>query len=395
MTMALEFPRYPIAAEARALSSPRLLVLRGAVEENIARMGRLLEERAPGSGFRHLRSHAKTCKSSWAVRLQMEAGITRFKATPNELDLLLAARARDIFVAYPPLPPLADRIARAIAADRVAPGPAGREPLRLLAQVSAVEHAEALARAAAACGVEIPYLIDLDVGMGRTGIAPEEVPGLLRVIGEGAGRQGGLRFAGLHAYDGHNRDRSADARAATADLAMGKVIACARTLREAGIPAPLLVAAGTPSFLPDLERLLASPGSADEIEVSPGTWIYWDSACDAIDPGRFVPAALLLGRVIDRPGRDRVTLDLGHKRWGIDSGPLEVFDVKGLRVVATSEEHAVLEAEGPALDLRIGDPVLAVPRHVCPTVNLWEAFTVIGPGGEIEIEACPVDGRNR
>jgi D-serine deaminase-like pyridoxal phosphate-dependent protein len=98
---------------------------------------------------------------------------------------------------------------------------------------------------------------------------------------------------------------------------------------------------------------------------------------------------------MDRPGQDRVVLDLGHKRWAIDSGPLESFSVEGLEVLATSEEHTVLSARGEARGLKVGDSLLLVPRHVCPTVNLWEDFSVIGPGGEVEIASSPVDGRNR
>jgi hypothetical protein len=32
---------------------------------------------------------------------------------------------------------------------------------------------------------------------------------------------------------------------------------------------------------------------------------------------------------------------------------------------------------------------------VCPTVNLWEHFAVIGPDGRVEIAESPVDARNR
>ncbi len=386
---------YPVRDPDR-IASPRLLVFRTHVEGNIARMRALLESAAPGSGFRHLRTHVKSCKSSWAVKRMLHAGITRFKATPNELSMLLDAGARDIFLAYPPLPPTADAIARAIA-QALRFVPAAPSPFRLLAQISAPEHADALDRAARRHGVTVEFLIDLDVGMGRTGIAPDRAPDLLRSVLAGpAGER--LRFAGLHAYEKHPAGASTADGGEIVETSMGRLAACARAIRALGRPVELIVAGGTPGFLPDLAWLL-NDRTAEEIEVSPGTWVYWDSNYGLKMPGLFRPAALIFARVMDVTGTDRITLDLGHKRWAIDHGPIEVFSREGLEVVATSEEHTVIRHTGCdagcAQPLGIGESVLLVPRHVCPTVNLWEDFTLIGPRGEVEIASCPVDGRNR
>ena len=107
-------------------------------------------------------------------------------------------------------------------------------------------------------------------------------------------------------------------------------------------------------------------------------------------------AAVLIARVMDCPGPDRITLNLGYKRWGIDAGPIQRFSQEGLEVESTSEEHTVLKVNRHCKKVfQIGDPVLVVPHHICSTVNLWEDFILIGPTGEIEIASCPVDGRNR
>ena len=73
---------------------------------------------------------------------------------------------------------------------------------------------------------------------------------------------------------------------------------------------------------------------------------------------------------------------------------MELFSVPGLEFVGASEEHTVLRQTGGP-DLRIGDPVLIAPRHVCPTVNAWESFTVVREDGSVEATAVPVSGRNR
>ena len=366
-------------------ASPRLFVWRERVDENLLRMRTLLESIAPGTGFHHLRPHAKTCKSSWTIQRQMAAGITKFKASPNELSLLLSSGVRDIVLSYPPLPSTAEAIAQALRDFR-----SRGEPLRLIAQAGAPEHIEFLSTAAREHGVQIECLLDLDVGMGRTGAAPDCAVSLYQRLNAEAS----LRFAGLHVYDGHNHSAVEATRTAESARSMSLVAGAARLIRAAGGAVPLVVAAGSPAFLPDLRALLAAAPES-EIEVSPGTWIYWDTNYDRLMPGMFRFAALILARVMDRPGKDRVTLDLGHKRWAIDSGPIERFSVNDLEVIKASEEHTVLKTGGAARALLIGDPVLFVPRHICSTVNLWEEFSIVGPTGEIELPHCPVDGRNR
>ena len=50
---------------------------------------------------------------------------------------------------------------------------------------------------------------------------------------------------------------------------------------------------------------------------------------------------------------------------------------------------------GPESRLSIEDRVLIAPRHVCPTVNLWETFTLVGRDGRVEATSLDVSGRNR
>jgi D-serine deaminase-like pyridoxal phosphate-dependent protein len=366
------------------LSTPRLLVFRRHVEGNIDRMRGLLEEVVPGSGFRHLSSHAKTHKSRWAAEQLVAAGIDSHKCTLHELDLLLDAGASEVFVAYPLL---------AHDADRVAERAAGSPGTRITAQVGRIEHAERLGAAARRHGVEIDCLIDVDVGNRRTGVPPGEAASLARAV-LGSPRAGPLRIRGLHAYDGHNRAQSAAERAACAEKTMAEVVRCAQSLEGAGVRVERIVVGGTPGFLPDLRELVVRHRVDADVKVSPGTWIYWDSAYEKLLPDTFACAALVLAQVIDAPADDLVTLNVGYKRWAIDQGPVESFSAPGLEVVATSEEHTVLRT-GAEARLAIEDRVLIAPRHVCPTVNLWETFTLVGRDGRVEAASMPVSGRNR
>lgn len=377
---------YPLQIEKASdpVATPRLLIYRELVEENIALMRRHLESVVPGSGFRHLATHVKTHKSAWAVRKQLAAGITKFKCTLNELDMTIAAGATDVFVAYPLVACDAERVAKTVAAHR---------GVRITAQIASVGHAERLAEALRRHGVEMDCLIDIDVGNHRTGIAPGAAPDLVRAIL--ASRQlGALRIRGLHAYDGHNSSPDAATRAACAGKAMQEVVDCVREVERAGARVERIVTGGSPGFLPDLRELVARHRVDAEVDVSPGTWIYWDSNYEAKMPGLFRCAALLLAQVMDRPAPDLATLNLGHKRWAIDHGAVTAFSLPGVEVVSTSEEHTVLRLP-PGVSPALEDYVTFVPKHVCPTVNLWETFTIVGPGGRIETLAEPVTGRNR
>ncbi|MBI4603004.1 MAG: alanine racemase [Planctomycetes bacterium] len=366
-----------------AVPTPRLLVYREKVERNIARMREHLESVLPGSGFRHLTPHAKTHKSAWATQLMIRSGIERFKCTLNELDMLLAAGAEDVLVSYPLLAQDADRVAALAAAQ-----PA----VRIAAQVAHPAHAERLASAARRHGVELDCLIDLDVGMHRTGLAPAHAAELASSILRSP-RLGPLRLRGIHAYDGHNSSPDPAERDACARRGMEEVARCVLALEAAGASVDRVVVGGTPGFLHDLRELACRHGLEARCEVSPGTWVYWDSNYEAKVPGLFEYAGLVLAQVMDRPGPDLATLNLGYKRWAADQGPVDLLS-HGLKVIASSEEHTVVRLpEG--LDLAIEDHVLIVPKHICSTVNLWETFTLVGPGGRIEEREVPVSGRNR
>lgn len=373
--------RFPVFPD---LPSPRLVVYRERVERNLARMRALLEPVFPGTGLAHLTPHVKTHKSLWATRLLAAAGVSRFKCSPNELAMLLEAGVPDVFVAYPLLAPEAERVARA-AAER--PG------TRVTAQLASLAHAGILAAAARRQGVELDCLLDLDVGMGRTGARVEEAVALARRI-LGSADLGALRVTGIHAYAGHNHAADPAERARIAAEAMGRVAECAGALERAGIRASRVVLGGTPGFLEELRELTARHRLDARVEASPGTWIYWDTNYDRRLPGMFEFAALILAAVVDRPAPGVATLNAGSKRWGADQGPVDLFSVPGMEVAGTSEEHTVVRLPAGA-DLAVGEPVFIVPRHVCTTVNLWESFTLAGEDGAVERRDLPVSARNR
>ena len=367
------------------LPTPRLVVYRREFDSNVERMKGYLEDIVPGSGFDHLTPHAKTHKSLWVTQQLMAAGVRRFKCGPNELDTLLEAGARDIFLAYPPLPHDADKLARRIRKYSHA---------SISSQIGCFEHATFLQEAAERFGVTIPCFLDLDVGNGRTGAGVEKILELAKQVSRGH-RFSNLRICGLHGYDGHNGSADPGQRIDCAREAMGRVVKCWQAIKLVGVAGDRVVVGGTLGFREDLRELFWHHELKAQIEVSPGTWVYWDTGYDNIMPGAFDFAALVLAQVMDLPGDNRVCLNLGYKGWAIDNGPAELFSVSGLGVVMAKEEHTVLRCDTSTPTLHVGDHVLIAPRHVCSTVNLWEEFTLVGKDGHILEESLPVSARNR
>jgi len=95
----------------------------------------------------------------------------------------------------------------------------------------------------------------------------------------------------------------------------------------------------------------------------------------------FVAAALVLTRVVSKPGPNLLCLDLGHKAIASEMPQprVEFLNLKDATAVTHSEEHLVVET-AQAADFELGDCLYGVPRHICPTVALHAEAVVIEDG---------------
>lgn len=371
---------YQINAPER-IDTPRLLVFEDRITRNITKMRQHLETLAPGSGFRHLCPHIKTNKSTLLTRKLVEAGITDLKTTMREIEVAINSGAKNIFVAYPLLEHEARALARLLKAHSA---------INFQVQIGSPAHAKILQHVAESERIVWHYFLDIDVGMHRTGMLPEHV---LRTY-DALSSSRCFKFVGLHGYDGHIHFPELQTRQRESAASMAKLVELLQAFRARKIEVERIIAAGSPTFQLDLEFLLEEIKGGPRVQISPGTWILWDSNYEKLMPGNFEIAALILAQVMDVGTDHRITLNLGHKRWAAESGKVELFSRPNLQVVSFSEEHTVIE-HGDDESFEVGDYVLISPRHVCPTVNLYEAFTLIDAAGEIKLMASPIDGRNR
>ena len=118
------------------------------------------------------------------------------------------------------------------------------------------------------------------------------------------------------------------------------------------------------------------------MECSPGTFVYWDKGYADLCPEQpFIPAAVVLARVISLPTATRLCIDMGHKSISAENEinrRVYFLNAPELEPVSQSEEHLVVEA-GANHAYQVGDVLYGLPIHVCPTVALYErAVTVEG-----------------
>lgn len=335
------------------IASPAILIFRDRVAHNINEAIAMT-----GGDPGRLRPHVKTCKATEPVQMMMQAGIRQFKcATIAEAEMLAIIGAPDILLAYQPVGPTLDRL---LALIKRFPS----SQFSCLADNAAA--IEVMAAVTAAAGTELRVWIDVNIGQNRTGAEPAAVAALLQQILDSPS----LDFAGLHCYDGHLHQPALADRQEAVRLAFEPVISrLPGWEKQAGKPIAV-VAGGSPTFP------IHAKGSW---VCSPGTFIYWDAGYQAFKEQPFLPAAVLLARVISLPAPGRICLDLGHKAVAAENEPgkrVQVLNADGLRVVGQSEEHLVLETP-PGRHFVPGDVLYMLPWHVCPTIALHAAAFVV------------------
>lgn len=363
---------------AEVIASPALLIWPDRVRHNIQQMLALV-----GGNASRLRPHVKTHKMAEVVKMQLGAGIDRYKcATIAEAEMTAAAGAADVLLAYQPVGPNIGRLLALAERYPYCSFAAVVDDPRILAEISA---------AFAGADRSLRLFPDIDCGMGRTGIAPG--PGALDLCRRILAREG-VSFAGLHVYDGHIHDADAEVRGRSFTTSRHVVEPFLAELSAAGIEVPLVVGGGSPTF-PWHARLAEQLGQA--YECSPGTTLLWDAGYGTNHPDLpFIPAVALLTRVLSKPGSGRLCLELGHKAVSGENAIINRArfpEIPDAVPVMQSEEHLVIETD-LAQNYSVGDCVYAIPWHVCPTVALHQEAVVIR-GSHTEGERWRVVARDR
>jgi D-serine deaminase-like pyridoxal phosphate-dependent protein len=355
------------------LPSPTVLIDLPTLRSNIAEMAAYADSLGVA-----LRPHWKSSKVVEVGRAQIEAGAVGLTvATANELAALAHAGIPSVFWAYPP-----------VGAPRIAAALAAAAKTHLLVGVDSVEAVAGLAEAAAAAGTVIDARLEVDTGLGRMGVRPEDAVATARAIAA----LPGVRLEGVFTHEGQVQGVGPDPekRRATGLAAGSTIVEAAEAIRADGIPLTSVSVGSTPG-------VRSAPTIPGVTEARPGTYVYGDENQVAI--GTIPPeatAATVLARVISTQRGEPILVDAGTKAMSADGslhhdGRLGTVVSECGGVIATAhEEHGFLRGAAPGL--AVGDLIRIRPNHACGLSNMHSHVVVVDDG--VVVDVWPVVGRH-
>ncbi|MFO0789215.1 MAG: alanine racemase [Pirellulales bacterium] len=355
------------------LDTPCTIIAADIVERNIARMAAYCRKHEIA-----LRPHTKTHKAKPLARRQLEAGAVGLTvAKPGEARVMAELNA-EVLIAYP-------SVTRA-SLDAIREGLAESNVIVALDSLEAVERLDA---SLAGCNRPAGVLVDIDVGLHRTGVQlPEEsVRIAMRVAASSR-----LRLDGLFCYPGHIWSPPSEQAAEFAEVE--RIIhAHIAQWKEHRLEARIVSAGSTPSAY---QTHLAPSIN----EIRPGTYIFNDiNTLRGGYCGLHDCAARILATVISTAVPGQVVIDAGAKTLAADrcisapdSGQGLVVEYPNARITHLSEEHGQVDVAKCTRKPRVGERVTIVPNHVCPTINLTDYVWWATPTG---LERLMIDARGK
>jgi D-serine deaminase-like pyridoxal phosphate-dependent protein len=184
-------------------------------------------------------------------------------------------------------------------------------------------------------------------------------------------------------------------REAAAHAGYGRLLRLVAALEADGTPVPEVITSGTPAT-PHAISFPGFSGAGFVHRVSPGTPVYGDLTSLEQLPAEwgYRPAALVLAAVVSRPRLGRITCDAGNKSVGADAGvpTCAVIGHAEWEPARPSEEHLPIDLPPGAAAPEVGELLYLLPRHICPTINNFDAAAIVVGGRAVRLEAVTARG---
>jgi len=238
----------------------------------------------------------------------------------------------------------------------------------LTVAVDSVVPAEGLSAALARRGATASVLVELDLGLHRTG--QTTVEGAVE-LGQALTRLPSLELAGISGYPGHCRGDEATIRS--------RLEASDRFMRDsrdaflaAGLPCGRISGGSTPT------RFMTHETCVNELRA--GTYALLDRVDGTIDTS----ALRVLVTVISDAVPDQVVVDAGSKTFTSDDHPdgghgwIVGYPQADLHTL--NEEHGYVDISSSPDRPAVGDRVQVVPNHACGCVNLHDGLLAVRGG---------------
>jgi len=361
----------------RALATPALVVDLRAFERNVAAM----QEHCNRVGLK-LRPHAKTHKSVTIARKQLAAGaVGQCCAKLGEAETLAEGGIDGLLVTSPVVAPHGFA--------RIAKLNAKLNDFMIVADSAVC--VDGYAGAARESGKRLKVLVDVDIGLHRTGIMPGE-PAL--ELAKRITASPHLQFAGLQGYAGQLQHVPEFPDRRTQSLAALKLLGDTRDMILAnGIPCPIVSGGGTGTYNIDAEARVFT-------ELQAGSYIFMDKQyCEVkianAAPMPFESALFVQSTVISANMPGLATTDAGLKSFATEAGSpvLHSGAPEGANYFFFGDEQGGIMLGSPDKRLEPGSVVTCTAPHCDPTVNLYDAYHVVD--GDRLVEIWPIEARGR
>jgi D-serine deaminase-like pyridoxal phosphate-dependent protein len=335
------------------LPTPAILIDVPTVRRNVRR----LAEYAKQHNLK-LRPHTKTHKSKLLGRMQVEHGAAGLTVAKVGEARVMAQVTDDLLLAYPAVDPSrCDAIADL----------AHRKSVRVA--IDSTEAADALSASARRAGASLRILVDLDVGLHRTGV---QTPHEALTLAQHVSSKPNLRLDGLFFYPGHVKGPSPEQerQLRQVDALLQETL---DLWKRHSLEAKTVSGGSTPTaYQSHLVTRMT--------EFRPGTYVFQDM--NGVRGGYATLddcAARVVATVVSTAVPDQFVIDAGSKTLASDrcspapdSGFGHVVEYPQAKITKLTEEHGQVDATACERRPKVGERVTVIPNHICPCINLHD-----------------------
>ncbi|OGV33892.1 MAG: metal-activated pyridoxal enzyme [Lentisphaerae bacterium GWF2_45_14] len=359
------------------LDTPCLLIDIDMLEGNI----HMMKEFA-SSAEKKLRPHCKTHKCSKIAEIQIKIGAEGLCAAKiSEAEILIDKGIKNILVTSPVVSPA--KIERLFSCAAKAEN--------FMIVLDNADNADALSKAAQRRNIKLNVLIDIDPGLGRTGVSYDDAPEFARFISE----LPALSLKGIQCYAGHLQHLNAYQERTKRSLdCMRRAATLFNQLKKEFPGLNVLTGTGTGTY--DIDSQIP-----ELTDLQVGSYTVMDAEYmqigSAENPDRFEtfkPALTLLSSVVSANHKRHFTIDAGLKSvyYTPHAPPMVIYPYeKDWDYEWFGDEHGKISVPENDEIPEPGEVIELVVSHCDPTINLHDKFYITKD--DIVIDVWDIDLR--
>ncbi len=333
------------------IPTPALVLNYNVMKENIEKMAKFAKE----NNVNH-RPHVKTHKCPIIGHIQLKAGSAGITvAKVGEAEIFVQCGFDDILIANQVIDPThISRLAKL------------SKHILIRCAVDSKKNILDLSRIASKNNAELEVLLDVNLGLGRSGVDPGETS---LEMANFIKKTEKLKLVGLFGYEGHLTPMmNLERKEIMTKECMKKIVDTRDLLNKSGFNINYISTSGSATYM--------YAAKYDGItEIRPGTYLFSDEHLHRVNPV-FEHAVTILGTIQNQTGKKEFTTDTGTKAIAIGDGKPIFKKYPKAKIRVMNEEHLQFKAIG-ANGLEIGQKVELIPAHICITVNIYDFYYII------------------